>query len=412
MADSQTTYSHSFILESDPEAIDFSTAPANFYNKANLHDSIIDFFPYGECQFDDSIGIISEGVLYNESMKFKIKLSQNQNKDELPPGIEPNELSGDFLWSSYDIPVVPFNGGKVTGTSVFGYISYYRFLDQIGSSSYKDTPHNVAKEIASEVFEIPSKNQKISTGGILDDYWYRSNELFASFLRTNLALYSFNQASKSPDTPFFTFINLQNEFYFMSLADLFDQKSVATLKPFQSAEQGFDNTAILSYTPIYTGYNANADSYSVKQYRFTNEFETEELFLKDAILKPQSKGNFLFEKQKLSEDPYSFQYFGLVSETDENNYKGFVNTNFTDNMLSYRLNISTKFNSNLVAGHVIDVEMNSVLSSDLSPEYSGKYLILDSHHGMGNDGQGYTNCLIAKPVVELRSDHKFKSRYL
>lgn len=379
------------------------------WEKFNLNDSIITFFPYGECQFNDTPGVISEAMLYNEALELNISLHQNN----IAQGNPLNEITGDYVWSKYSVPGIPFTGGKVAGVSVFSYVSKYRFLDQIGSSSYLGTVDTAAKQIAQSVYGITTAAElKVSPGGTMPDYWYRVNELNASFIRKNLVVHAYNQASLNPKSPFVSFINLQNEFYFMSLDDLFAQQVSETLIPFQAAEQGMDGTVMLSYSPMYLGYDNNSNSYSHRQYVFTDSYSNTDYQLTDSLSRSLGKGKYLIDKNILSSDPYNISNWGLQSDKDSDAIKGAANYFFVDACLSYRMDVQTSFNSNLVAGHLVELEMKSVLSSGLSPEYSGKYIILESHHAMGPKGQAFTNCILAKSTVDVRSNHTFFGKFL
>jgi hypothetical protein len=405
----QSSFGYGVTIDFVNQQVGLIDESAAFFQRMNLHDSVITFFPYGECQFNDTAGVISEGTLYNEALELNISLHQNN----IPSGKPLNEIKGDYVWSKFSVPGIPFTGGKVAGVSLFSYVSNYRFLDQIGSSSYNGTVDSVARQIAQNVYGITATDKlKISPGGTMPDYWYRTNELNASFIRKDLVVHAFNRASANSKSPFVSFINLKNEFYFMSLEDLFAQQVSATLIPYQAAEQGMDGTVMVSYSPMYLGYDNNSNSYSHRQFSFTDSYSNIDYQLTDSLSRPLGKGKYLIDKNILSSDPYNILNWGLQSDKDSDAMKGAANYLFVDACLSYRMDEQTSFNADLVAGHLVELEMKSVLSAGLSPEYSGKYVILESHHALGPKGQAFTNCMLAKSTVDVRSDHTFFGKFL
>lgn len=406
-------------LKSEPPIINFENEAPTIYNKLEMCDSIFTYYPFGEIQLDDRTGLIQEGIFYIEGLKFNIKLGSNE-LDADPERII-KEIDHDFIWYGEQMPNPIFSAGKVTGTLLWKLSSHKRKLDKRKNKSYKGS----MQSILDEILGVTGGNYNLdyNPGTTLEipgnsGVYYQANQTDGEFITKTLCNQAYSLTNNT--SAYLSFINLQNEFYFISIDELFKrQQPVCTFTFLDGdASGGLSNFKVLSFTQNFGGYEINKDKYKQEVYKFKDDWSSETEELNDRVFKgSKNLGKITAIKTDLDLiNPYSHVEFGMETSElfDSFNYKGFKNSLFRNSQMNYRMTILTSYTPEAVSGKLVRTEMKASLGDGLSTEFSGNWLVIESRHGYKNEGGcvPVTQLTLVKPSIEIKPDNPYAVRFL
>lgn len=407
-----------FSLKSSPPIINFENENATLYNKMEMCDSIFTYYPFAEVQLDDRTGIIQEGIFYIEGLEFKFILGSNELDSN--PERSVKELEHDFIWYSEQMPNPIFSAGKVTGTLLWTFSSKYRKLDRKKNKSYKGT----ISSILDEILGVNGGNYNLSynPGTSLEipvntGIYYQSNQTDGEFITKTLCNQAYSVSNNT--SPYVSFINLNGEFYFITIDELFKRQQPVCKFTLLDADEtgGLNDYKILSFTQNFGGYSINKDRYIQEVYKFKDEWETEEEELNDRVFKGvKNLGRITAFKTDVLGNTYNQVEFGMENSDlfDSFNYKGFKNSLFKNSLINYRMTIQSSYSPEAVSGKLVEIEMKASFGDSLSTEFSGNWLVIESKHGYKNEGAcvPITQLTLIKPSIDIKPDNPYSLRFL
>lgn len=388
---------HNFIFESDPKLIDLTESSIRGFNKILFIDSIFDFFPRVEVNFVDPNGVIPDQTYFLEDLEFTVELG---NKTD-------GFLGGKYVWASNefnDVRIENFLSGS--NSSIF--ISKYINFNEQKNKSWLGTIKSTIENILTVDYSLTDSTKKFISNTTGSDYWYQSAEKNSEFIK-NLSDYAYDIAHNK--SPYYTFINSNEEFYFMNLYDLFNQQPINPVNPYtleNKEDSQYNLYSIQDYIIQTPGMELNIDNYGIKAYETSSSgvSSSEEYEYKDFVYKELNAKLLLrtqYNKNKTI-------FYKGINETiqDKYNYLGLINSFYRDSALSYRKFITIPFNPKIASGKLINLKLESAFETKgVLKEYSGNWLILKTLHHLDLDGIPYSNLLIAKSTLSVNSKHKF-----
>ena len=221
-------------------------------------------------------------------------------------------------------------------------LSYNKLKDRQKSKSFQENISNIVRTIYSKYGSSLNIAQTANT-----DYWYQANLEDAAFIKL-LSKHSYS--TYFPKSPFITFINSNNEFYFKTIKELCDQKEVTTGvygQPKSSLLSSLEDNIIVTYAYTNKGAPTNMWNYDKIVYGVdsSGDYEKVERNIKDL---KNSKNNHLMRSAVLDSQT-RFRNYGVI---DSNfSYKGFANYELADSVFPYRMSVELNdLDLRLIAG--------------------------------------------------------------
>lgn len=415
----------SFTFISTPKCItvDDTLSPRSV-RRVFFSDSIFEFYPYFEFYLKDNLGMISDKVFFVEGLELEVAFGSDEKTDD--KGIKTNGyIKNKYVWSENQINNVK-GAEHISGDNVFVCTSKSKVLDFPKSRAYnyenapvKQTIGDIVKLIALNDLMVPAMNLgKPEQSNLFISkttgfpYVPQNNVDNRDFLKL-LSSISYNTGS-NVNSPYFTFINSQGEFYFMSLFDMYNQKPVAEYSLAFDLNMTTDDFTIGEYTILQGGMPVNRKNYSKNVFSLqpvgTPKLETVKLH--DKELKVNNTDKFLVRSQYITE-PTDNMYLGIMDPVaDKEYYQGVINNQYCNTDLSYRLIIVVHYNPRAVAGKVVKLNFQKATAQNqYSQEYNGNWLICASDHVSDPDWAPYTQLTLSKQGITVDSDHAFVSDF-
>jgi hypothetical protein len=247
--------------------------------------------------------------------------------------------------------------------------------------------------------------------------YYQSNQTDAEFITKVLS----NQAysPNNPNSPYFSFINLNGEFYFTTIEELFKKQQPVCKFTFLDGDEtgGLNDFKILSFTQDFGGFFINKDVYVQDIYKFKDSWEKEETKLNDRVYKgDKNLGKITAFKTDFINKVYNNVEFGMETSElfDSFNYEGYKNSLYKNSMINYRMELQSSYTPEAISGKIVELEVKSSIGDSLSTEFSGKWLIIESKHGYKNEGSCVPISLLTliKPSIDIKPENAYASRFL
>lgn len=409
----QKLYSHELVLTTDPPMIEINSNQApGLFKRFFVRDSMIEYFPYMEFVINDDAGLFIEDNYFTEGLKWSMewRIVDDEDSDAV--------LEHDFYWSETQIPQT-FSPDVAQGDVIFAFLSDFEKQDERKSKSWNKNISAIVREIMNE-YQYPGdkpKSQKIKVAETVNpDFWYQSEQTDAYLIDSIFSTYAYNPAwSKSP---WFSWINLRGEFHFEPLAKILQQASKGTFV-FGYEEKDFDKIFLKSqnadiihnFSILPSGAPTNKQNWNRKFQSIKSDgtIDEKEVSLKDKF-DPQGQNKFNIRRDDL-DNIRTVSRFGVIdNRKQENMYKGWVNSEFINSTsFPFRLKIMTNFRPDICAGDVIETEILSTIEDKdfLAQEFSGKWVVIDSVHGINEKGLAGSAFVIGKSSVNIFRDHRF-----
>jgi hypothetical protein len=391
--------------------LDFSKESIRTYDKIQVDDSIMDFFPYCEVLVKDPVGYIADKINFSEGEVFNLKIG---NEDE-------GYVNNNYAWSENQINEIALEK-TLSGVNNFIMLSSHYAKDFEDTAVYTNKKlSQVADELASSVFGIKDSTKRIITNTAEDykkneisDYLYQLRETHSEFLK-RISSFAYNKAENP--SPFFCFINANGEFYFATIEDMFSKASIATYSLEFNEEMMIDPNSIKDWSLAFTGMADNKENYQKKAYITSKSGVSSSKILKledYTTLPSQINGANLIRKSFRNANIQSYDYFGIENGTVRDNpfFEGSYNGLFANSVISYRLPITISFNSKAVAGKKVTLKMQSAFEDKQRlTEYSTDWLIAESHLFIDGDGNPYQNLELVRPNIRIDSNHPLRQYF-
>lgn len=408
-----------FIFESDPKGIKIGESiNPRMIERVYIKDSLFSFYPYMELYIKDDISLISDNFFFVEGLKFHVELGSDENLNASDDQNKGGYIKHNYVWSEDSITNCAMIN-HLNGTNALLLISEHYIKDRPSTQAFNKPLSDIAEEIGTSILDI-SKTDKAkskyfigTTKNSAADIWYQAGRNCSRFLK-DLAAESYSSLKSQTQTPYETFINCDGDFYFMSYAEMYEQSSVAKFK------MKFKNNSSLSFDVIqgievmHGGLPVNKKTYTQEKFYLpqTGEVVTkpEEIQLKDKYIKINgTKDKFLVLES--NNQVNSLVDFGLYEEdVDVETFKAKENNLYLNSATAYRIVITVLFNPKCVSGKTVDIEIEQGSNPDqLSSEYSGKWLIIQSEHLMNNEGFVCSKLTLAKPSISIDKNWPYKA---
>jgi hypothetical protein len=426
---------YEFEMLSDPKCLSFHHddwedgdklgVPIQQYRKILFSDSLFNFFPYCEVYFKDTAGQIIDNLFFIEGLQFNCKLGFIKNEEDKTELDKNNKsyvdyLEHSYIWSENEINNINMSS-SISGDNVFLMISKFFYNDMPKSktfnhenSSKKYTISNLLKEIILPQWGIPSSKYQDTISDTDGTPYINQNNITNQKFISKLAEYSYSKNFTA--SGFYTFINCNGEFYFMTINELMNQNPVHEFEIDLTDKMFINKNYIKDYRVRFGGVPINYDNYNRKIYTYqsTGSILAEERNIHDSIKNFDNDAYLLIRNTYIPKGGVdkinSKVIYGGVQQEENNKeyYEGYKNYFYNDTALSYRMTIVIDFDPNCVSGKTVTIKiLKQSKDNEIAKEFSGNWLICESSHIMGKEGIPYSQLTLTKPKIKLDSDHPF-----
>jgi len=408
------SFSTQNILEfvSDPKGINL-TADVNskIFEKVFFKDSMLKFYPYAEVYLRDTAGIIISNYFFIEGMKFDTKLgSPEVSVDNKTVG---GYLTHTYAWSEDQILRTRRDSEYLSGTNCFILLSNTYFQDYVNPIAYQDQPSSIAKNIASDSFNIIDSDKLFieETANDVKNIWYQGNRFGRDFLEQTLVRNAYSAVSSNADkTAFVSFINCNGEFYFCSYDYLYRQTPVATFEAKVTLDKLTDTSAIQEISFICGGAPVNRKLYNQSIYKIEDDgtIASEDILLADKYLSTNNGiGSYPVNKNNASSYKRIFDA-GIIETYDAKKLTARESFDYQDSSISNRIEIVIIFNPLCISGKTVELKIKNATDNDnYSSELSGVWLIIESEHMLAQNDVIYSHLVLAKPSITFSNKFNY-----
>lgn len=394
-----------FGFKADPDFLFFGENDSTLIKSAVFVDDIFDFFPSAQLNISDQSGELTEKFGFVESLNFNCEIADLRVNDFVRPS---------FYWADDQLQATLLSD-HLSGTHVWKFISKFRQDDKITSNAWgKSTAQYIGVNIKEPILDtlksyvfkksiikgVRNGTAKPDEGPQNVDIFYQPNIYDFDFIR-DLAL----KANDDSNSPYTTFINMNDEFYFTTIADLESQQIDKDLrfKMEVSPLQSLEDDQINRYSIMHGGVNVNEKNYkSLNYFRdFEGSLTVNENSVKQYFKQPKIQSDELGNSRKFKyfvRGQYLNQLraihdFGILdSKLQTRNFKGWVANRHLDSMMSNRIVAIVPFRGKASAGRTVQLDFKDDISDQLS-RYAGKWTILRCEHHWNGKNRKLTDKL-------------------
>ena len=405
MQNSISKYNAKITSENSIINIDTANDPRRI-TRLYLKDSIIDFFPYCECFVQDPSGELLSKFYSLEGLPMSVSLGSEDERDETNTVIRGGYFNHDFSILKSELGNTQVTK-YIAGEYMFYLASLPRFNNFIKGRAFKKPISDIVDTIARD-WNI--KTVKTNTTNNRDDIWYQAGRTNSDFLK-HLANRAYS-ITNTKESTFRTFINLNNELYFMSYFDLFNQSPIKELKISFDSNMLIDSDTIRQIQFNNMGFTANNVFYNTRFYKLKSNGDVveESLTVKDKVIKQNSKDTPLIHRNMFN-GVTSQHDLKIAKTTDIENIKGKKNSYFEDSNLMYQIKVVVVFDNKYVSGKTvrIKIDTDSLETSQKLSVLNGTWLIVKSEHMYAMDGTAHSTMILSKPCIEIEKEYPFKA---
>lgn len=391
--------------------------PIRNYSRIFFQDSIFTLFPIAEVYYQDHSGLISDKVFFVEGLELATKLGYEKTETTLEDGTiieEGGYLEHEYVWSESQFNNVMLSN-HLSGDVVFLLISKYFMNDFEKCITYNHENQDELKTISDILKDdilpawgfLPEKYKDTISDTFGTPYLNQFNMTNRTFIKL-LAEYAYSKNFQT--SGFYTFINCNGEFYFMTIQEMLNQPSVSQYKIDLAEDMTINAGIIKDYNILHGGLPVNKDNYNRKFFHYdeSGDIVEEDKHIQDSLSDLDTASKLLVRKQYVPSDPSVISYFGILPEDNKEFYQGYKNYFYRDTALCYRMVVVVQFNSKNVAGKPIEITIEKANNEEeIATEYAGKWLICESYHTMNEEGIPYQQLIISKPKIQIDKDHTF-----
>jgi len=363
-----STYSnYEIAVKIDDKALDYP--PTNY--TFTLQDSIHTLYPTASFYFDDVGGLFNEFLTFINGTKMEITLGLPDDFIVCPYIIIKNSIPDQASTNGF---------GGVTNVSL---VHEYMYEQSKKSRAFKDEITNIIKRIVKYSFKKMTLETTVNKG-----IWYQPFIYDTEFIINNMLPFAYSSTAKN--TPYYCFINSNNEFNFVSYQHMFNNSNIMELKLVPSAiTQSVGLDSVYSVFPIQSSISDIRSFLNTTQYSFDKNNALK--IIETEISDYRGNNNKIPIRADLDNKTSINELYSndCNDENIENNNKGLT--------LDYMRNIFTldkvilvcNLNVKIVSGTKIKLGVpiatdNQKMESSL--RYSGEYIVERSYHSWTSFG--------------------------
>jgi len=397
---------YQFKLKTLQPGIDFEGYGHKVFSRVVINDAINDMYPYMEVHVNDVGGIIVDGIVSIEGVEFTSTIGSD---DPDYDGWIVNEWYGRNN-DTNDILL----GGNLGGMIGMAFRHKYKAIDVPKTRAWNDTISNIVKDIVSKDFGVTESDRLFITDTVGKKIRYQAGINDENFINT---LTHRAYSSTYEYSPFISFFNVYEEFYFCSIHDIFNIAKRVDDVPYTIEGTIDASTDVYKLKKVeqinVMGLSENKNLYKVKVTKFTNGAPEEEFTdIKNHALNNDSQLKLLINKDFKSQYTYfSKNRYGLYNKAkDLEDYKGFRNSLYLENLFNFKITCIVNFHPNIAVGRLLALDVGSTLEfkGEKSKEYSGDWLIINNKIFFDFDGVPYNVVVLGRPGLLPDSNHPFK----
>jgi hypothetical protein len=356
-------------------------------------DSIYQLYPKIKLNISDYEGVANEYLAFVDGTQIEVGLGAS---DDLLKSCK-------FIIAKDAVPQQKTSSNGIGGDfEVSGIHDYYSAQFKI-SDAYSSNISDIIRSLANKYkFNSVNVEDTINSG-----LWYQPFVTDSEFMVNFLSPFAFSNSSRN--TPFFTFIDSNNNFNFKSFNMMFNSTPIAELSycTFSMATIPNDKT--------FSSINfSQLELSKIRPYFNTVYYDYDEngneVIENDSILDySNTQGNYpVVGDSSNPTNIVSLYDYDVDQDDTENNNKGYKINLHREVILPDKVIVNTTLNKELVCGNTVRLNMPSVesnQSSDKSMRNSGIYLIESSYHIW--DGHNARSTIIcSKQNVKLTNDYR------
>lgn len=358
-------------------------------------DSIYQLYPVASLKFNDIQGHFSEYLSFINGTKVKIVYGTIDEYFPCEYTIVRNSIPDQQSMHSFG------------GISEISLLHYFSFNQTKKSFAYKDEISNIIKKLTSS-FSNRTIDVTENKGT-----WYQSLITDADFMENQLLPFSYS--SSASKTPFFLFINSNNEFNFQSYNSLFSKTAVEELKfTKKGTPEALGRDSIHTIFPYQP--NVNNIRHTLHSYFSTFDKSGANVISDDSIKDFIHNGKQIPIIANLDNfTDYQCLYSNDVDDKDiKNNNLGLKMFQKRDCFTIDKVVVVTTLNKKLCAGKKVKISVPTFSDKEieeLSSRYSGEYIIESSYHTW-NSTQGNTILIISRQGTKLPNTYRNASKII
>lgn len=364
-----------------------------------MRDSIYSLYPEVKFSLEDATGLYQEFLMSLEGVQYDIKFGIGEDfiscpyvvkGDSLPQGLNDGILSGNV-----DVDLT------------------HRYYDQQTKIS-KYHYNRISAIVEDLAGDFPFNSVNVNGTGN-EDAWYQPLVNDAEFMNDYLLPFAFS--NNSDNSPFFLFIDSNNDFHFRNYKSLFEQNPVNTLLYANDNQETASKIGIQNLRRIRMGSTLTKKTRHREIYNFSDP-ETAPTFQEDFVYSyPSSSKNIPIIATDGPVTDYLEYHYDLETTGQKENQKGFLIQSNRNRFFLEQFTVTLPLNPSLRAGKTVELEVFTSLDAqrtDYSQAYSGKYLIEESNHiWEGSDSVGYTSLVLVRRELNVpSSSYKFKKKFI
>lgn len=343
-----------------------------------ITDSIYKTYPEAEIAIEDITGVLQEYFTTVEGLKYTLSIGYENEILSCPFIIKNSELSSTRT------------AGYLSGIPKV-YLIHDYFNEQTRTSNvYTDRISNIVRN---KLSSYPFRSVEINDTGN-SEKWYQTMKNDVNFINENLIPLSFsNNSSKSP---FYFFINANNEANFRNFYSMYKEKQAFKLYVTSNNLQGVSNSAVLDIKMVHTGIDINYQQRNIHSFLYNNntgDLENENLLTQEFPQRNKSLSQIANSDNITS---YTILPRNLSETARTEAINGLKNYLMKKSMIYDRLIISTYFNPKLTSGKRISLTIPSTENpGDSNLNFSGNYIIEKSNH-VWDSKTAYTTIVVGR----------------
>lgn len=356
-------------------------------------DSIYQFYPKVKFAVSDYSGMLNEFMAFVDGTS--IEITFGRTKEECK--------TCKFIIAKDSVPQQKTSSNGFGGDFEIELIHDYYNTQYKISKAYKSNISDIVYDVARKY-----KFNKIDIEDTLNSgIWYQPNVNDSEFIVEYLLPFAFNNSTQN--TPFYSFIDSNNEFHFKSFNAMFEST------PLKELAYGTFGTDIIANDNILSSINfSQLELSKIKPFFNSNYYSYDKngefIDFNDSLLnynKTQGKYPIIGNSNNCT-NIISLYDNDINADDTKNNNKGFRINLHKEVVLPDKIIINTVLDKSLVCGHTINVSLPLPMSnsdSDKSLRHSGKYLIESSYHTW-NGQSARTTLICSKQNLKVASDYR------
>lgn len=402
-------------IDVDPASISFS-----------VRDSIHNLLPELNFELMDSSGIVQDSCLTSEGIDIKIKYGiADQSLLDCKFVIESDQLPRTLAKDSI--------GGKLFINGIHEFYSY----QEVKSDSYIGRISEVIRKIlynSKYVFKnnnvIPSNNTYINDTGC-DYIWYRPMLNEKDFIEQILLPNSYS--NNCFDTPFFCYIDSNNNFNFRNYHSLSFETVSKSLKYLEYSHSVDKKQA--AAVGAYAGSSSIGDRFIIDYKRWKQgSFYNKKYWNRKIFSRNRNDGSFDETIDYISSYPKGMLNYIPIIKDDHTS--GFVDLEYSemdvplqecfngrrinstkDGFFLERLLLTIPLDTNLHAGNMLEltfpIKVVNTNRTENSQVYTGEYLVESTDHVWnGTIKNAYTNLIVSRKFIDIPDSSLLRSRFI